>query len=34
VATFGPASARYLRFEVDAANGSTAVIELTVGGRR
>ena len=34
VATFGPAAARYVRFEVRAANGTTAVTELTVGGRR
>ena len=33
VATFGPAPARYVRFEIRAANGSPAVTELTVGGR-
>jgi hypothetical protein len=33
-ATFGPAAARYVRFEVRAANGSPAVNELTVGARR
>jgi alpha-L-fucosidase len=32
VATFGPAPARYVRFEIRAANGSPAVTELTVGG--
>jgi len=34
VATFGPVPARYVRFEVRAANGSPAVTEITVGGRR
>lgn len=34
VATFGPVAARYVRFEVRAANGSPAVNELTVGARR
>jgi alpha-L-fucosidase len=34
VATFGPAPARYLRFEILAASGSPAVTEITVGGRR
>lgn len=33
VATFGPAPARYVRFEIRAANGSPAITELTVGGR-
>jgi alpha-L-fucosidase len=33
VATFGPAPARYVRFEIRAANGSPAVTEITVGGR-
>ena len=33
VATFGPTSARYVRFEVLAANGSPAITEITVGGR-
>jgi len=33
VATFGPAAARYVRFELRAANGSPAITELTVGGR-
>jgi alpha-L-fucosidase len=32
-ATFGPVAARYVRFEVRAANGSPAVTEITVGGR-
>jgi len=32
VATFGPTPARYVRFQVDAANGNPAVTELTVGG--
>jgi hypothetical protein len=34
VASFGPTPARYLRFEVLAANGSPAVTEITVGARR
>jgi alpha-L-fucosidase len=34
VATFGPTPARYVRFEILGANGSPAVTELTVGGRR
>jgi alpha-L-fucosidase len=34
VASFGPTPARYLRFEIRAANGSPAVTEITVGGRR
>jgi hypothetical protein len=33
VATFGPTPARYVRFEIHAANGSSAVTEITVGGR-
>ena len=33
VATFGPVPARYVRFEIRAANGSPAITELTVGGR-
>ncbi len=33
VATFGPAPARYLRFEILAANGHPAVTEVMVGGR-
>jgi alpha-L-fucosidase len=33
VATFGPAPARYVRFEIRAANGSPAVTEITVGAR-
>ena len=33
VASFGPTPARYLRFEIRAANGSPAVTEITVGGR-
>ena len=32
VATFDPVSARYVRFQIDAANGNPAVTELTVGG--
>jgi alpha-L-fucosidase len=32
VATFDPVSARYVRFQIDAANGNSAVTELTVGG--
>lgn len=32
-ATFGPTPARYLRFEIRAANGSPSVTEITVGGR-
>jgi hypothetical protein len=31
VAVFGPTPARYLRFEILAANGSPAVTEITVG---
>jgi alpha-L-fucosidase len=34
VAVFGPTPARYLRFEILAANGSPAVTEVTVGARR
>jgi hypothetical protein len=34
VATFGPAPARYLRFEILAAKGRPAVTEITVGARR
>ena len=34
VASFGPVSARYVRFQIDAANGNPAVTELTVGGVR
>ena len=34
VATFAPVSTRYVRFEVDAANGSPAVTELSLGGVR
>jgi alpha-L-fucosidase len=34
VASFGPTPARYVRFEIIAANGSPAVTEITVGGRR
>jgi hypothetical protein len=34
VATFGPTPARYVRFEILGANGSPAVTEITVGGRR
>jgi alpha-L-fucosidase len=34
VATFDPVSARYVRFQIDAANGNPAVTELTVGGVR
>jgi alpha-L-fucosidase len=33
VAAFGPVPARYVRFEIRAANGSPAVTEITVGGR-
>jgi alpha-L-fucosidase len=33
VASFAPAPARYVRFEVRAANGTPAVTELTVGAR-
>jgi alpha-L-fucosidase len=33
VATFGPAPARYVRFEIRAANGSPAITEITVGAR-
>jgi alpha-L-fucosidase len=33
VATFNPTPARYVRFEVDAAKGSPAITEITVGGR-
>jgi hypothetical protein len=32
-ASFGPTPARYVRFEIRAANGSPAVTELTLGGR-
>jgi alpha-L-fucosidase len=32
VAMFGPVAARYVRFEIRAANGSPAVTEITVGG--
>jgi alpha-L-fucosidase len=31
--TFGPAPARYVRFEIRAANGKPAITEITVGGR-
>jgi len=34
VATFGPTPARYLQLQIIAANGSPAITELTVGGRR
>jgi alpha-L-fucosidase len=34
VATFDPVAARYVRFQVDSANGSAAVTELTLGGVR
>jgi alpha-L-fucosidase len=34
VAVFAPTAARYLRFEILAANGSPAVTEVTVGARR
>ena len=34
VALFGPKPAQYVRFEIRAANGSPAVTEITVGGRR
>jgi alpha-L-fucosidase len=34
VATFGPTRARYVRFEIRAANGRPAVTEIAVGGRR
>jgi alpha-L-fucosidase len=34
VATFDPVAARYVRFQVDSANGSPAVTELTLGGVR
>jgi len=34
VATFDPVSARYVRFQVDAANGSPAITELSLGGIR
>jgi alpha-L-fucosidase len=34
VATFGPTPARYVRFEIHAANGGPAVTEITVGGRK
>ena len=33
VATFGPVPARYVRFEIRAANGKPAITEITVGGR-
>jgi hypothetical protein len=33
VAAFGPTPARYVRFEVDGANGSAAITEITVGAR-
>ena len=33
VATFGPAPARYVRFEIRAASGSPAITEITVGAR-
>ena len=33
VATFGPTAARYVRFEIRAANGSPAITEITVGAR-
>lgn len=33
VATFAPTAARYVRFEIRAANGAPAVTEVTVGGR-
>ncbi len=33
VATFGPTPARYVRFEIRAANGKPAVTEITVGGK-
>jgi alpha-L-fucosidase len=33
VATFGPVPARYVRFEVRAANGSAAVSEISVGAK-
>ena len=33
VTTFGPTPARYVRFEIRAANGSPAITEITVGGR-
>ena len=32
-AAFGPTPARFVRFEVRAANGKPAVTEITVGGR-
>ncbi|HEX7596876.1 MAG TPA: alpha-L-fucosidase [Polyangia bacterium] len=34
VATFGPTAARYVRFQILAANGHPAITEITVGGRR
>jgi alpha-L-fucosidase len=34
VATFAPTPARYVRFEIRAANGNPAVTEIAVGGRR
>jgi hypothetical protein len=34
VAVFAPTAARYLRFEILAANGSPAVTEIAVGARR
>jgi alpha-L-fucosidase len=30
---FGPTPARYLRFEIRAANGKPAITEITVGGK-
>jgi alpha-L-fucosidase len=33
IATFDPAPARYVRFEIRGANGSPAITEITVGGR-
>jgi hypothetical protein len=33
VATFRPTRARYVRFEVRAANGRPAVTEITVGAK-
>jgi hypothetical protein len=33
VATFPPVAARYVRFEIRAANGKPAVTEVTVGAR-
>ena len=34
VASFSPVAARYVRFEVDGANGSAAITEITLGGVR